>query len=55
MAKREGVLEITDINQLTELRLIRNSQVHSTSENIDMKRIELGIEIAEKLIKKLKH
>lgn len=55
MAKREGVLEISDINQLTELRLIRNSQVHSTSENIDMKRIELGIEIAEKLIKKLKH
>lgn len=54
MAKREGVLEMTDIIQLTELRMIRNSQVHSTSENIDKKRIELGVEIAGKLIKKLK-
>lgn len=55
MAKREGILEVTDINELTELRFIRNSQVHSTSENIDKKRIELGVEIAEKLIKKLKY
>ncbi|WP_038918673.1 hypothetical protein [Dickeya sp. MK7] len=54
MAIREGVLEMEDINQLTELRMIRNSQVHSTAENIDKKRIELGVEIAEKLIKKLK-
>jgi hypothetical protein len=42
-----------DIKQLTELRMIRNTQVHSTSENIDKKRIELGVEIAESLIKKL--
>lgn len=54
MAMREGVLEMEDINQLTELRMIRNAQVHSTAENIDKKRIELGIEIAETLIKKLK-
>lgn len=54
MVMREGVLEMDDINQLTELRMIRNTQVHSTAENIDKKRIELGVEIAEALIKKLK-
>ncbi|CAI1730383.1 hypothetical protein [Serratia marcescens] len=53
MAMRKGVLEMKDIEQLVELRMIRNSQVHSTAENIDKKRIELGVEIAEKLIKKL--
>ncbi|WP_322979022.1 hypothetical protein [Pseudomonas sp. C11] len=54
IAMREGILKIEDINQLTELRTIRNNQVHSTAENIDKKRIKLGIEIAETLIKKLK-
>lgn len=51
---REGVLEMKDINQLTELRMIRNTQVHSMAENIDKKRIELDVEIAKTLIKKLK-
>ncbi|HHC6693988.1 hypothetical protein DET48_112126 [Vibrio diazotrophicus] len=54
MAMREGILEMEDISQLTELRMIRNAQVHSTAENIDKKRIELGVEIAETLLKKLK-
>ena len=54
MAMSEGILEMGDINQLTELRRIRNTQVHSTAENIDKKRIELGVEIAETLIKKIK-
>ncbi|POG24523.1 hypothetical protein C2855_05480 [Aeromonas bestiarum] len=54
MAMREGVLEMEDINQLTELRMIRNTQVHSTAESIDKKRIELGVEIADTLIKKMK-
>lgn len=54
MVIREGVLEMEDINQLTELRLIRHSQVHSTAENIDKERINLGVSIAENLIKKLK-
>ena len=53
-AMRDGILEMEDIMQLTELRMIRNSQVHSTAENIDKKRIELGVEIAETLIRKLK-
>ncbi|HMW47408.1 MAG TPA: hypothetical protein PKD17_00145 [Cellvibrionaceae bacterium] len=53
-AMRAGVLEMEDINRLTELRRIRNAQVHSTVENIDKKLIALGIEIAEALIKKLK-
>ncbi len=54
IAMREGVLDMEDANQLTELRMIRNTQVHSTAENIDKKRIELGVEIAEALIRKLK-
>lgn len=54
MAMRAGVLEITDINQLTELRIIRNTQVHSKAENIDRERIKLGVQIAEDLIQKLK-
>lgn len=54
MAMSAGILEMEDINQLTELRMNRNAQVYSTAENIDKKRIELGVEIAETLIKKLK-
>jgi len=53
MAMREGMLDMEDINQLTELRMIRNTQVHSTVESIDTKRIELGVSLAENLIKKL--
>lgn len=55
IAVRAGILEINDIKLISELRMIRNSQVHSTAENIDKKRIELGVEIAEKLIKKIKN
>lgn len=54
MAMRAGILEIADINQLTELRVIRNTQVHSKAENIDRNRIKLGVQIAEDLIRKLK-
>ncbi|OEO23578.1 hypothetical protein AX279_22325 [Pseudomonas sp. J237] len=54
MAMCKGVLKMEDIIQLNELRMIRNTQVHSTAENIDKARIELGVEIAEKLINKLK-
>ena len=54
MAMKAGILDMKDINQLTELRMIRNSQVHSTAEDIDKKRIELGVEIAKTLLSKLK-
>lgn len=54
MAMRAGILEIADINQLVELRMIRNMQVHSKAENIDRSRIKLGVQIAEDLIRKLK-
>lgn len=54
IAVRAGILEMNDIKLISELRMIRNSQVHSTAENIDKKRIELGVEIAETLIKKMK-
>ncbi|MBN1932883.1 MAG: hypothetical protein JW786_14870 [Desulfobacterales bacterium] len=53
MTMQEDVLSMDDIKQLTELRMIRNTQVHSTGDNIDKKRILLGVEIAEDLLKKL--
>jgi hypothetical protein len=52
MAMRDDVLKMEDIKQISELRMIRNAQVHSTAENIDKKRIGLGVDIAETLIKK---
>ncbi|WP_275075240.1 hypothetical protein [Providencia rettgeri] len=54
IAIQAGTLEMKDIELINELRMIRHSQVHSNAENIDKKRIELGVEIAETLIKKLK-
>lgn len=54
MAMKEGFLDIEDITKLTELRMIRNKQVHSTIDSIDKKKIEIGIEMAEKLLNKLK-
>ncbi len=53
-AVKEGMLEQEDINQLTELRMIRNTQVHSKAENIDEKRIVLGVGIAKTLLRKLR-
>jgi hypothetical protein len=54
MALKAGALKNEDVSLLAELRMIRNAQVHSTAENIDKKRIELGVEIAQKLVKRLK-
>ncbi|HCN17116.1 MULTISPECIES: hypothetical protein [Psychrobacter] len=54
MAMKAGILDIKDINELTELRMIRNTQVHSKAQNIDRERIKLGVQIAEALVKKLR-
>jgi len=52
-AMQENILTIDDVKLLTELRLIRNTQVHSTADDIDKKRIEFGVELADKLLQKL--
>lgn len=54
LAERKGVIEMKDSLRLAELRMIRNTQVHSGAEKIDRKRIALGIEIAETLLMKLR-
>jgi hypothetical protein len=50
-AMQKGVLAADDVKSLTELRMIRNNQVHSTT--IDGKQIEYAIGLAERLLQKL--
>lgn len=50
-AIKEGIVSSGDVASLTELRMIRNKQVHSTS--IDRKQIEYAIELAENLLQKI--
>ena len=51
-AMKAGVVESSDISKLTELRMMRNRQVHSTT--FDSKEIAYAINLAEGLFKKLK-
>jgi len=53
-ALENKILTLDDINSLTNLRMIRNEQVHSTIENIDREKVALGVELANKLINVLK-
>ncbi|MEO7861652.1 MAG: hypothetical protein ABIU05_14680 [Nitrospirales bacterium] len=50
--KASGVLEQKEIEALTELRMIRNKQVHSSS--LDRKQVEYAVGLAEALLAKLK-
>lgn len=50
-AVRSGVLGQEDIANLTELRIIRNKQVHSST--LDRKQVEYAIGLAEHLLSKL--
>ena len=50
-AIKEGIITGEDVTSLTELRMIRNKQVHSSS--IDRKQVEHAINLAEKLLNKL--
>ena len=50
-AKRSGVLSSVDIRSLTELRMIRNKQVHSST--LDVKQISYAVALAETLLSKL--
>lgn len=47
-ALQKGVLTTDDIHRLTELRMIRNQQVHSTE--VDKKQIEYAVHLAETLL-----
>jgi hypothetical protein len=50
-AMSKGVLDATDIQSFTELRTIRNKQVHSSK--IDSKQVEYAIGLAETLLQKI--
>jgi hypothetical protein len=54
IAMKEGILNFDQIKALTDLRLIRNLEVHASESEINNKRIEYAIELAEMLINKLK-
>ena len=50
-AMQAGVLSSEELSRLTELRLIRNSELHSTT--LDKKRVEYAVALAEHLLVKL--
>ncbi|HEX6368532.1 MAG TPA: hypothetical protein VF006_06360 [Longimicrobium sp.] len=50
-AVQRGVISFDDVTNLTELRMIRSAQVHSTT--LDRKKIEYAVERAERLLESL--
>ena len=52
-AINEGIITGEDVALLTELRKIRNKQVHSST--IDRKQVEYAIKLAEKLLKNIEN
>jgi hypothetical protein len=42
------------VQDITELRMIRNKQVHATSDELDRERISFGVSLAEKILERLK-
>ena len=53
-AAQMGILDMQVVQDITELRMIRNKQVHSTSDELDRERISLGVSLAEKILEHLK-
>lgn len=53
-ATRAGILDMQVMQDITELRMLRNQQVHSTSDELDRDRISFGISLAEKVLKHLR-
>ena len=51
-AMQAGVISGDDIRRLTELRMIRNTQVHSS--DVDRKQVEHAVYLAETLLSALK-
>lgn len=52
-AMRAGLLDMKTIEKLTELRMIRNAQVHSQGSELDVKRIALGIALGREILNQL--
>jgi hypothetical protein len=52
-AARLGILHLDLASKIAELRLIRNNEVHSTPDKIDMERIKFGVVLGENILKKL--
>lgn len=50
-AIQSGILSLEDITNITELRTIRNKQVHSST--LDRKQVEYAVSLAERLLCKL--
>lgn len=50
-AVQSGVLSQEDISNLTELRMLRNKQVHSST--LERKQVEYAVDVAERLLSKL--
>lgn len=50
-ARRAGLVDMTFVQDLTELRMIRNKQVHSGS--LDPKQVEYAVQVAERLLHQL--
>ena len=50
-AMRAGILKLEDVQLLTQLRMLRNEQVHSTS--VDRKQVELAVHMAERFLSAL--
>lgn len=47
-AMRAGVLDLGEINRLTELRMLRNTQVHSST--LDRPKVEYAVRLAEEAL-----
>lgn len=52
-ASKAGILDLKLVKDITELRMIRNRQVHSTSDRLDSERIRFGVILGEKILKEL--
>lgn len=52
-AAKAGILDSELVKKITELRMIRNSQVHSTQDELDMERIKFGVTLGESILKEL--
>lgn len=51
LAVKAGILNMQLIQDITELRMIRNRQVHSTPDEVDHERIIYGVSLAQKILK----
>ena len=53
MAQRAGILEMALVQDITELRMIRNRLVHSTADEVDLERVRFGVVLGWKILRQL--